>query len=383
MKAPSSVRDLPGSERVLSIALDEDNLSRVLDSVYDAAVEPGGWPCALTELACLFQSHFADLFARTNDWQSFQGIAVGLDRADYEDEFLGRWTNRNVWSQASPASAAGEIKPTWQMVSKREVLRSPIYNEYLQYRDLNEGLRLVLWSGDGWLQDISLIRPWAAGPFLGEEIRVARTLLPHLQRAASTSRQLRGVDALAAFDSLDRAAFLVDATGRTMRFNAAAEALLAGEGGVTMRHQRLEAASPEDTVRLEAAVARAGGLGRGFPTAATVALGPFGPSQLVLSVVPVRDRADRDLPAPRPVLVLANPPRPRHPDLEQQLMANFGLTQAEASLAIGLLAGHPLADLAVARARSINTLRTQLARIMTKTNTRRQSELILVLSQLS
>ena len=366
----------------MSIALNDDKLARVLDTVYDAAVEPSGWPHALTELSQLFQSHFADLFARTHDWRAFQGIAIGLDREDYEDEFLGRWTNRNVWAQASPASLEGEVKPTWQMVSKPEVLRSPIYNEYLKYRDLNEGLRLVLWSREGWLQDISLIRPWSAGPFMGEEIRVARTLLPHLQRAAFTSRQLRGVDALAAFDSLDRAAFLLDSAGRVMRFNSAAEALLAGDGGLIVRNQRLEAVSANDTAQLDAAVSRAGGLGRGFPTAGMVAIGKLGPSQLVLNVVPVRDRSDRDLPAPRPVLVLANPSRTRRPDLPRELMARFALTEAEAMLATGLLAGRSLADLASARGRSINTLRTQLARIMTKTNTRRQSELILLLSQI-
>ena len=366
----------------MSTVLGEDKLARVLDSVYDAAVEPGGWPHALTDLAELFQSHFADLFARTHDWRAFQGVAIGLDRNDYEDEFLGRWTNRNVWTNASPASVEGEVKPTWQMVSKPEVLRSPIYNEYLQYRDLNEGLRLVLWSREGWLQDISLIRPWSAGPFMGEEIRVAHTLLPHLQRAAFTSRQLRGVDALAAFDSLDRAAFLLDAAGRVMRHNSVAEALLAGDGALIVRNQRLESVNANDTAQLNAAVSRAGGFGRGFPTAATVVLGKHAPSQLVLNVVPVRDRSDRDLPAPRPVLVLANPPRTRRPDLQRELVVRYGLTEAEATLATGLLAGHPLADLASARGRSINTVRTQLARIMTKTNTRRQSELILLLSQI-
>ena len=157
----------------MSVALDENGVAAVLDSIYDAAVEADGWPRALGQLAALFNSHFADLFARTDDWREFQGIAVGLDRADYDDEFLGKWTSRNVWTQASPAQIAGEVKPTWQMVTKQEVLRSAIYNDYLRHRDLNEGLRLVLWSGEGWLQDISLLRPWAAGPYEGPELRLA------------------------------------------------------------------------------------------------------------------------------------------------------------------------------------------------------------------
>ena len=78
------------------------------------------------------------------DWSEFHGIAIGLDRDDYEGQFLGQWTNHNVWTQASPAQDAGEVKPTWQIVSKREVLQNAIYNEHLRERDLNEGMRLVL-----------------------------------------------------------------------------------------------------------------------------------------------------------------------------------------------------------------------------------------------
>ncbi len=365
----------------MSVALNEDSLGRVLDAIYDAAVDPDGWPPALNCLAELFHSHFADIFARRWDWSEFHGIAIGLDRADYEDQFLGQWTNRNVWTQASPAQDAGEVKPTWQMVSKQDVLRSAIYNEYLRERDLNEGMRLVLWSGDGWLQDISLLRPWRAGPFDGFELDLARRLLPHLQRASATSRGLRGLDAMAAFDTLERPAFLLDARGKVLRHNASCESLLAEAGGLAIRDKVLEAANVEDNGQLAAAIARAGCIGRTLPQATMLSVGgQDAAAKLALTVVPVRDRADRTIPAPRSVLVLASPPA-RRPVSTQDLIAGFGLTQAEAALATGLLSGHALSDVAAAKGRSINTLRAQLARIMVKTNTRRQSELVLLLSQ--
>ena len=366
-------------ERNVSVTIDDTKLAPTLDAIYDAAIHAEAWPRALVAMGGLFQSHFVDLFARTVDWSAHQGLAIGLDQSDYEDVFLGQWSQRNVWSSASPAQFAGEVKPTWQMVDRQDVLRSPIYNEYLKKRDLNEGLRLVLWSGEGWLQHISLIRPWSAGPFDGEELEVARTLLPHLQRAAATSRSLRGVDALSAFDTLDRAAFLLDPQGRVVRCNAACDPLLAISGGLAIRSCYLEAGSAEDTRRLATAIAEAGRISSRLPLASTLTLGP---ECLSLTVMPVRDRSDRDLPAPRSVLVLVAPVRLRPPVTERELMASYGLTQAEAALSCGLLEGRGLAYLAAARGRSVNTLRAQLARVMTKTNTRRQSELILLLSQL-
>ena len=351
----------------------------MLDSVYDAAVHADGWRPALDGLGALFNSHFVDLFARTTDWSEYRGLAVGLDKADYEGRFLGQWSSRNVWSQASPSAFTGEVKPTWQMVDKSDVLKSAIYNEYLKPRQLNEGLRLVLWSGEGWMQDISLLRPWAAGPFDSGEIRLARTLLPHLQRASAMSRDLRGVEALALFDTLDRPAFLLDSRGKLIRYNAAGEPLLQMEGGLVVRAGYLEAACIEDTVFLGAAVARAGCIGHRAPQASALTVGP---DAIALTVLPVRDRARQDLPAPRSVLVLGAPIRLRLPITEAELMTAYALTPAEATLACGLLAGQALSAIAAERGRSVNTLRAQLARIMTKTNTRRQGELLLLLSQL-
>ena len=361
--------------------VDEGRIAPVLDAIYDAAIDVDGWPRALKHLAGLFDSHFADLFARTDDWSSYDGIAIGLDRADYENGFLDQWSDRNVWSKASPAHLGGQVTPTWQMVAKKEVLRSAIYNEYLMARELNEGLRLMLWTGDGWLQDISLLRRWSAGPFAGAELDLARMMLPHIQRAASTSRRLQGIDALATFDTLGRPAFLLDARGRVMRQNGACEALLRKPGGLAIRGGYLEAGTVEDTVRLQSAMARAGCIGRVLPQASDLTLSGISPAAPAISVVPVRDRADRDLPAPRSVLVLAPWTDARAPVGERDLAESYGLTQAEAALAAGLLSGQALPAIAATRGRSINTLRAQLASIMVKTNTRRQGELILLLSR--
>ena len=365
----------------MSRRINEARLAAALDAIYDAAIEPDGWPQALAEVAALFDSHFADLFARTDDWSAYHGIAIGLDRADYEDGFLDQWSERNVWAKASPAHLGGAVTPTWQMVDKRDVLRSSIYNEYLKARELNEGLRLILWAGDGWLQDVSLLRRWSAGPYAGEELELARTLLPHLQRASTLSRRLRGADALASFDTLGRPAFLLDVRGRVVRQNAACGAVLGRPFGLVVRGGYLEAGTVGDTVRLQSAVARAGCIGRTLPEASDVTLGRASPEASTVSVLPVRDRADRDLPAPRFVLVLAPGVPARGTVGERELTGVYGFTPAEAALAAGLMAGEALTSIAITRGRSINTVRAQLARIMTKTNTRRQGELISLLSR--
>ncbi len=61
----------------------------------------------------------------------------------------------------------------------------------------------------------------------------------------------------------------------------------------------------------------------------------------------------------------------------------FELTAAEASLAADIAAGKPLAELANAKRVSIATARTQLASIFGKTRTRRQAELVALLTRMS
>jgi DNA-binding CsgD family transcriptional regulator len=65
------------------------------------------------------------------------------------------------------------------------------------------------------------------------------------------------------------------------------------------------------------------------------------------------------------------------------LRSAFGLTKAEAMLAIGLCRGASLADYATERGISVHTVRTQLRALLGKTRTERQADLVGLLSGMS
>lgn len=64
------------------------------------------------------------------------------------------------------------------------------------------------------------------------------------------------------------------------------------------------------------------------------------------------------------------------PMLGREAMDMFGLTPAEARLAVQLSAGHTLADIAQANRVNISTLRAQLRAVYAKTGASKQSELV-------
>lgn len=360
--------------------VDEASLAPVLDAIYDAAVSPRAWSDVLGQLALLFNSHFADVFARTDDRSQFHGRALGLDRADYEDEFLGAWCKRNVWSNAKPVRVAGEVLATWQMVEKQDVLRSEMYNDYLKPRGLHEGIRLALWAGDGWIQDISLLRTWSTGPYGQAELALGRFLLPHLQRAAAVSRRLQGMSGPALLEGTDHPAFLLNWRGKILRMNAAGDDLLSRADGLMVRHGVLAATMPDAAERLAAAIAGAGRIGHALPRASSLALPLMSRAGMTrIDALPVREDSEWCLPGPRSVLLLATNMPVQTIPAAATLMARFGLTPAEADLALELLSGLPIGQIAASTGRSIHTVRTHLSRVMSKTGTRRQSDLIRLL----
>jgi DNA-binding CsgD family transcriptional regulator len=64
------------------------------------------------------------------------------------------------------------------------------------------------------------------------------------------------------------------------------------------------------------------------------------------------------------------------PDVERILCSGFGLTQAEARVALAITKGERLDEIARARGVTVATARTQLKSVFSKTRTHRQAELV-------
>ena len=368
-----------------------DDFSDVIGLIYDAALDATIWPVLLQRLATVFNSPFADSFRRTLDYGSFGGVCFGLDTADYDDVFLGIWVKRNVWGKRRPVVRAGDVTTTRQMLPPDDLCRTEMYQEYLAPRGLHEGLRLDIWADEGWIEDISLLRPWSAGPFSDPEIRLAHALLPHLQRGSAVARRLRRAEhfaecGLAALEQLTAAFMLLDRAGRIVHANRAARALIEADDGLSVTQSGLAGATLSATAQLQATLAAANGRAGQAPVSGALRLPrPSGRPGLALVALPLRPNRSASTAgwgdAPTTLVCVTDPEAGTRPP-QAQLVALFGLTQAEAALAGGLLAGQELRDIAERSGRSINTVRSQLATLMAKTETGRQAELVRLLSRL-
>jgi DNA-binding CsgD family transcriptional regulator len=210
--------------------------------------------------------------------------------------------------------------------------------------------------------------------------------MPHLQRMAVIAQHIQGADVLVhsayeVLNGIQQAILLINDAGRLVHANSSGEALLRAGDGLTMRGRYLTAGTGATTRRLEA-ILKAAGSNHGMSGTLRLPRSPGKPA-LSLVAMPIRGLNDFQLNTQPTILVCISDPL-LHPSAQPaMLQALFGLTSAEAGLAGDLLEGRGIKDIALSSGRSVNTVRNLLARLMAKTETNRQADLIRQLERVS
>jgi DNA-binding CsgD family transcriptional regulator len=164
-----------------------------------------------------------------------------------------------------------------------------------------------------------------------------------------------------------------DAGGRVIYASPAAEALLKAADGLAVRDGALAAGQPAASRALLKAIGRAvqdgAGAGLALPR-------PSGRRPLAVLVGPAQQTG----PGERLALVSIVDPEPQVVAAER-LSELFGLTLGEARVVAHLAAGYDAREIAERLGLSFHTVRTQLARALAKSDTRRQAELVALIAR--
>jgi DNA-binding CsgD family transcriptional regulator len=209
--------------------------------------------------------------------------------------------------------------------------------------------------------------------------------LMHLQRAAQLQQRFAGLDgrlegSAEILNRLLQGVLLVDADARVIFANRAAEALLRTRRGLLLGRDGLRAEIPAETRRLRRLIAdcveprrELGGAGGRLRLSRDRRL------PLTVLVAPHRARFGWiDVVRPRAMLFITDPEATAGVRL-QWLRDDFGLTPAEAAVAVEILEADGLLAAASRLGVSLATARTHLAHVFDKTGTRRQAELVRLL----
>jgi DNA-binding CsgD family transcriptional regulator len=360
--------------------------SGFLDLLYNAAVDPGLWVPVMEQ--------FADMIGGNSAWLSRLNVADGtgsgvLARIDpaYTTLYENHYAAVNPFSTTpDPRAFMSGWKPMIttddQWVAKDDLVNSEYYNEFLAPQEVHSLAMVRLAAHDLEVCAISVHRSEKAGVFQSADLELANRLHPHLIRAFNLTEKLTAAgllndDMAAALDHSPFGVFLLDDTGKVRRTNKPADRLLTGGAGLCVNGGRLSASRGEAARELDALIARAASGDRTRRAGGSMVLRRSpGRSPLSVTVAPIR--TDR-LPVfdHRPsVVVCVTDPDASVTISQERLSGLFGLTPAEARVAVTIMGGSSVRETAAILGVSFHTVRHQMQSMLEKTGASRQSDLV-------
>lgn len=351
----------------------------VADAFGTAALD-GSWYEALRALA-------QACGAQTGQLVGFGSDAVTFNYwTDLGPEVLEEFTALDGGNPAvNPRVRAGGAVAELTVLAENDFITADEFRDNPIYRwGRSRGLAYsclapLIHSEDG-LVGLAVFRSEAQGHIQSAERAVFASLAPHVRAAVRTHMLLEG-QALTlltgALEALSLAAFVCDACGRIVGRTPLAEQHLEA-GRLRAQHGRLMASTEAANGRLQDALAaaRAARTASAAPLQRTILIHGADSAQapLVLDVIALPRFAEEFASRPRAVVVVRGP-RGYGGDPTAALRAAWGLTEAEAKVALMLAGGRSSSEVAEQRDVSVGTVRMQAKSIYAKIGVNRQAEL--------
>lgn len=366
--------------------LDHPDHDDFLDLLYGAALDPKLWVSVMERFADMiggssasvmqlnmFDGTGSGILARTDPamvevYNRYYALRNPLANVENVPDYLRSWTPRIFTDE--------------EWLPKEELVKSEYYNDFQKPQAIHSSLMIRLQKCGAEIAVMNISRPPSASQFGRGAIEIAERLHPHLIRAFRLSRQFVDMQQVkdgmaAALDRSPHGLFLIDEIGRVRHANRAAEDLLAQPDGLRLAGGRLTAATADAARRLQALIACAASLDQERRTGGSMAVpSPGRRVPLSLTVAPLRSERFEFLRDRLAAIVCVTDPRSAASLPQQTLRDLFGLTPAEAKVAMSVFEGLTSKEAAETLGLSIHTVRVQLARIFEKTGTNRQAELV-------
>jgi DNA-binding CsgD family transcriptional regulator/PAS domain-containing protein len=369
---------------------EQARLSRLIADMYDATLEPGRWSEVLARVVTFVGGHGGCLLAKDPTSREIDAHW----QTGVEPHYMRLYNE--TYSKIGPVASltfgdVGQIVSVPEVVPYDEFRRSRFYLEWAEPQGwVDVAVAVLDKTATGW--GLLGISRNATNGMVDDEMRRRLSLVvPHVRRALRIGRAMerRQADAATFADVLDRLSaglLLLDAQGRIVHTNAAADDMLRDGRLLRAIGRRLAGtgAQAERTLRETAILPRTEGMelgregvvvplrtcdgeryiARAMPLASAAA-GGAGESAEATTAVFVR-RAIMDDPSP--------------PDI---IAESYKLTPTEVRVLFALVEVGGVPEVAAALGIAETTVKTHLARLFAKTGARRQAELVKVVASFS
>ncbi len=359
-------------------------VERLLGKLYDGVTAPDGFQAFIDAIIETFGVKAVTMIIHHADTHEVKGLWLSGIKPEWVERYALDYAQEDMLAHHIVASPVAHFYASNLDIAHPErIPESRFFREWLEPQGVAYAAGAIVLREGAWCTQVILQRSPTQSPFSRTEIETLDLLMPHMQRAIQMRERFAelqlGQDFLAGgLDLLAMPAMFFDEHSRATYLNKRAKALLSESQMLRLEDGHLVASNIEASRKLNYEIGNAIQASRGGAvTLNEVVLLPR-PNQLplMLMVAPVRIGAGQ---AHGAALVFVF-----DPDYTPSLTADrvrklFGLTDAEAGLAVALCGGRTLDDIARERTVSLNTIKTQLKSIFAKTGTNRQTELVSLL----
>jgi len=361
-----------------------DDFLRVIGMIYEATLQPDGWPAALSQAGKLLNSKWL-VMAAARITGEIDLVTQDQDGSqDHLDLFRRKYINPDT-NPAVPVLLArrpGFVVLREENVSDADWHHCGLYQEIYRPVGIYHGLGAYVLKTDTHSILLGVNRAKRCGAFTQRDLVLVREMLPHLQQAMRTFLRLADLQSHKTayeelWNKLTHGVILLDELGKVLWANRMATDLIKRGDGFSLRSGSLCAANPQDNNKLSQCVraALAARAGKGSRVSGVFSVSrPSQARSFAVSISPLC----KGIPfvhAPA-AIVFVDDPKSKCEATPDVLRALYGLTVREATLAALLLQGFDLRESAEQLAVSMNTVRTYLRLIFEKTGTHRQAELV-------
>ena len=359
------------------------SLLRLVDQLYEAAIDDAALPGALISLAD-FNGARATCHV-TADRRTGAVLSANLINfdPDYQRRYVAYYGAKDLRIPPTLAVPVGETITEHKFLAPSALARSEIYNDFLLPSDIPHIMAIWVEKTQHRLEAVSLQRSHQQGRFLAQDEERYRDVIPHVVRALGVRRRLQAAQHRNAVtvDLIDRLPFgvvFLDGLARVLHASVIARALLRSNVGLQVSNGEIHATYKQDDTQLQRAIQQTLRSRRiGCPPGATVSLsastGLGAGRTLCVAVVPVRT-ATSELQYDSCLLLVFDPALETM-GAEAAIGETLKVTPSEARLACVLLKGGTLREAADHLHLSVNTCKAQLKSIYTKTGCRSHVEL--------
>ncbi len=365
--------------------MDSESYDALVESIYDAALNPERWDTVVSGLKDAFDSIGAGFFVQTADQRGDGHYIHGLDSHEM-DVYGEHFASVNPWFTIPGLMKPGRVLTDLSLEKihndKGAFLKTEMYQDWCKKQDIRHLMGGSLQDIHGSLLNFSFFRSQQSGYFTDAEIKCYQRLCRHLIKAVEINARTMGLVPGAgsqegALDCLRLGVVTLDGFGRIVFVNKYADALLKSNKGLCEKELRLKTVDHSSQKLLDQALDQA----LNARKSAALTLSRSAASELSLCVIPVSDKRDFLGMPSRSVTIFISDPDDREVANVDCLAKRWQLSPLEAQFALQLLKGLNVKEIAVALELTRSTAQWYCKQIMQKLGVRRQSELILNLTK--